>query len=154
VNLIRSILDLFRPRPAPPAPTPPVLSGDDAERALLAAHNEARARNLRPPLRLDLRLCDAAQAHAELMAARGVLAHEGLGDGTPFDRMRVQGYFFTAAAENIAEGDPDAASVVAAWMGDMPHRANVLGDYTDLGGGMARSARGVPFFCCDYGRGG
>ena len=56
----------------------------------------------------------------------------------------------TAASENIAEGQPDAASVVAAWMDDPPHRANILGDYDRVGVGMARDDMGSIYWCADF----
>jgi uncharacterized protein YkwD len=47
-------------------------------------------------------------------------------------------------AECVAESQPDAASVVAAWLGDPPHRAILLGDYNAVGVGHVGA-----FWCCD-----
>lgn len=155
MSIWQAILTLFRrpPAPVPPAPLPPVPGPPpvaSVAQALLAAHNAARAAHNLTPLRLDARLCAAAQGHAEVMVRLGILAHQGLGDGTPWQRIEEQGYRYAAMAENVAEGQPDAVAVVAAWMDDPSHRANVLG-YEDFGGGMARSGD-VPFWVADYGR--
>ena len=56
------------------------------------------------------------------------------------------------AAENIAEGQPDASAVVAAWMEDPPHRANILGDYNRVGVGADRNGTGPIYWCVDFAR--
>lgn len=155
MSILQAILAHFRRPPvpvppAPPGPGPPTSAS--VAQALLDAHNAARAARNLPPLRLDPRLCAAAQRHAEAMAARGVLSHTGLGDLSLWERIARSGYHYSEAAEAAAEGQPTAAAVVAAWMEDPPHRANVLGDYADLGGGMACGSNGVLYWCCDYGR--
>jgi uncharacterized protein YkwD len=133
-----------RPRPAPaPAPVEP-FSAD--QRALLEEHNRVRQAHGMYPLTLDLKLTRAAQGHAADMAAKGRLRH-----GDPFARIRGSGYPFARAGENIAWNQRDPRACVGAWMGDLPHRDNVLGKYVHLGAGVARGPRGDPYWCCDYG---
>jgi uncharacterized protein YkwD len=150
MTIIDLILSWLRPRPAP-TPPPPAPGGVSPALALLAAHNAARAAAGLAPLMLDSTLCAAAQGHAEFMARQGVLAHAGIGDGDPWQRMKERGYVFREASENVAMGQRDAAAAVGAWMSDPPHRANILGPYMHLGGGMAVAASGMNFWCCDYG---
>lgn len=153
MNLLAWLFSRLRwhPAPVPPSPVPPVsptppTPGDDAA-ALLAAHNLARsARNL-CLLALDPRLGTAAQGHAEYMARVGVLAHSGIGDGDPSSRVRASGFDFQSSGENIAMGYPNARAVVAAWLADTAHSANVLGDYTKVGFGHSGS-----YWCADYAR--
>jgi uncharacterized protein YkwD len=152
MTVIDRILSWLRPRPArPPLPPPPGAGGVLPALALLAAHNAARAAAGLAPLVLDSTLCAAAQAHAEFMARQGVLAHAGIGDGDPRQRIKERGYVFREASENVAMGQRDAAAAVGDWMSDPPHRANVLGDWKHMGGGMATSKSGMNFWCCDYG---
>jgi uncharacterized protein YkwD len=149
-----------RPVPAPtpvlnpgaaPAPAPAPGPVSSVSQALLDAHNRERSASGLPPLSPDPRLDASARAHAEVMAELGLMAHEGLGDGTLATRLGAVGYGFSAAAENIAEGQRDVASVVAAWMGDLPHRANILGPSTQMGGAVAYGADGSPYWCVDFG---
>ena len=64
------------------------------------------------------------------------------------------GYAWRAWAENIAAGQPDAASVVQGWMSSAGHRTNILNPgYTDIGVGLAYSASGVPYWTQDFAAG-
>jgi uncharacterized protein YkwD len=99
---------------------------DTPANALLARVNEQRAQHRLAPLALDERLAEAAQAHADDMAARGVLSHEG-SDGARLDaRLHRAGYRYRFAAENIAAGLPDPLRTVERWMESKGHRANIL----------------------------
>jgi uncharacterized protein YkwD len=118
----------------------------DLPTALLAAHNAARAEAGLPPLRANAQLQAAAASWAAALASFGFLIH-----GPTFWRIRRNGYGFSEAAENIAEGQPDAAAVVAAWMADPGHRANILGPYVDFGGAAASARKGTVYWCADYG---
>jgi uncharacterized protein YkwD len=134
-----------KPKSTPAPPT------DNLSAALLAAHNAARAKAGRPPLRLDARLQDAALAQARDMAARGKLTHTG-SDGSQFwQRITRAGYRYAQAAENIAMGYPDVKAVVAAWMADGPHRVNLLGPYRDIGAAGVQDKNGRWWWCADYG---
>jgi len=46
---------------------------------------------------------------------------------------RYIGTTWSGGGENIANGQPDVASVMAAWWASPGHKANILGDYTDVG---------------------
>jgi uncharacterized protein YkwD len=99
---------------------------DSPSTTLLAAVNRQRAQHGLAPLVLDARLAQAAQAHAEDMAARGLLSHEG-SDGARLDaRLARAGYRYRFAAENIAAGLPDPLRTVERWMESKGHRANIL----------------------------
>lgn len=102
---------------------------------MLAIANAERAANGCGPLAADEGLAAVARAHSADMAARDYFAHvnpEGLG---PFDRAAAAGQ--SASAENIAAGQPDAASVMAGWMASPGHRANILNcSLTRLGVGV------------------
>lgn len=122
---------VVQPPPPPIRPRPPVASD------LISAHNLARTASGLKPLLPDPRLQAAAQSHADYMAAKGVMAHFGIGDGDHVARIRLAGYASETSSENVAEGQTTAAQVVKDWMNSPGHRANILGGYRDFGGAVA-----------------
>jgi uncharacterized protein YkwD len=81
----------------------------------------------------------AARVHALDMAQRGYFDHVNPEGEDPFVRMEHAGYVYAAAGENIAGGQPDAASVMQGWLESPGHCSNImLGDFFDIGVGYAR----------------
>jgi uncharacterized protein YkwD len=134
------------PEPAPDPPIKPVPAPPSPESSVVAAINGERTSNGLPLLVEDGKLGGTAQSWATSMATATGLDH---GD---FAGRIASAYPDVAAAENIAEGQPDAASVVAAWMDDPPHRANILGDFNRLGVGADRDEAGSIYWCVDFAR--
>src|SRR4029077_9308036 len=97
-----------------------------ARAALLARVNAERAKAGRPGLRLDPRLSEAAQAHAEDMMVHSYYSHSSPEGKTPLDRMRKTGYAPHIVAENIARGPFTVDEVMDDWMLSREHRANLL----------------------------
>ncbi len=161
----RLLLDLFAalfrptvpptPIPSPvPVPTPPTgpnpAQGHAAE--LADAIQRVRASAARPPLVVDARLIEAASRHAADMAARRRLGHDG-SDGSNFlDRLARAGFRHSAAAENVAAGQRDAAECAGDWGRSPGHRANMLGPHDRLGVGVGRSADGTLYWCALFAR--
>jgi uncharacterized protein YkwD len=136
--------------PPPPSPDPlPPEPGDDLRAELLKLHNIARARNGLPALVRDARLDKAAQKYAVVMAERMLLSHT-IG-GTFTERLRKEGYRYSSAGENIAAGQQTPTAAVNAWMNSPGHRQNLLGSYSHVGLGVAADARGVQYWCADFG---
>ncbi len=102
--------------------------------AVLCLVNRERRRHGEHPLRMNLHLQRAAQAHTESMAFGDYFQHVGPSGQTPLARMRASGYIHGAHAayvvgENIAWGTLWLATpraIVAAWMASPGHRANIL----------------------------
>ncbi len=102
--------------------------------AVLCLVNRERRHHGEHPLRMNLHLQRAAQAHSESMAFGDYFQHVGPRGQTPLARMRASGYIHGAHAayvvgENIAWGTLWLASpraIVAAWMASPEHRANIL----------------------------
>jgi uncharacterized protein YkwD len=139
VSWLEWLISLFgKPKPAPPA--------GDPSAALLAATNAARARAHLAPLSIDPGLQAMAEAYAAELARTRVLTH-----GDFAGRLRGSGYAYRAAGENLAFGQATPEAAIAAWLADPAHRANLLGDFTDLGVSGARSAGGTWYWCADYG---
>jgi uncharacterized protein YkwD len=110
---------------APQATASAAATADDQAAQVVTLTNAERQRAGCAPLEVDSRLTAAAQAHAEDMAANRYFDHTSL-DGRSFaDRIRDAGYP-DPGAENIAQGQPDARSVVADWMDSPGHRRNIL----------------------------
>ena len=125
------------PWPAPPRPPSP-------EAQVVNAINAARAPADLPPLFADRSLGGMAWNWAASMASEVGLSH---GD---FAGRITAAYPNRAGGEDIAGGQTDAASVVAAWMDSPHHRANILGDFDRIGVGSARDPGGVIYWCADF----
>jgi uncharacterized protein YkwD len=79
-----------------------------------------------PPLVVSTTLTAAAALHSLDMAARGSLGHEGSDGSASGDRMTRAGYVWRASGENIAAGQADAESAVAAWLESPGHCATLM----------------------------
>ncbi|MFE1591842.1 CAP domain-containing protein [Nocardia sp. NPDC058705] len=92
----------------------------------------------------DPRLAAAAQGHADDMAARGYFGYSSPEGLTTADRVAAVGYVPSqVVAENLAGGQQTAQDVVAGWMGDAVHRANMVNcQLVDTGIGVGFGAQG------------
>ena len=79
-----------------------------------------------PPLTLSSTLTAAASLHSLDMAGRGSLGHDGPDGSAAGDRMTRAGYVWQGSGENIAAGQPDAQSAVAAWLDSPGHCATLM----------------------------
>ena len=107
---------------------------------LLSATNQARVSNGLAPLSLNAQLNSSAQMKANDMTANNYWAHVSPSGIQPWYWFAQAGYSYSAAGENLAYGFNTGAEVNAAWMNSASHRENVLGDYVDVGFGIANSA--------------
>lgn len=123
------------PAPAQASARPTRRALVDTIAAVVAATNTERVAAGCRALRVDDRINTAAQRHSVDMANRSTMSHIGR-DGSRFtDRLQATGYP-RPGAENVAFGQPTAASVVAAWMASSGHRRNILNcAYTAIGVG-------------------
>lgn len=105
--------------------------------------NEARAQPRRcgrrrvdaaRPVTLAPALNRAAAAHAADMAANGYMGHTGSDGSNAGQRANRAGYRWRSIGENVAAGQPDADTVVQAWLDSPGHCANLMGaQYTEMG---------------------
>ncbi len=139
------------PQPWPRPDLPGELDVEEVRAQLLELHNRARKEVRRPRLEEARRLSEAAQAHAEEMAARGEMTHQG-GDGsTVVDRLKVRGYKYRRCGENVARGRYSPELVMRGWLTSPPHRANILGGFSQIGLGYAIAKDGAPYWCVTFG---
>ena len=109
-----------------------VSAEDSLERGVLAEINALRAQHKLAPLKLNVRLTRAADAHSLAMAKRGFFAHESA-DGSAFWK-RVKrfysdrGFSRWSVGENLLWSSPgiDAAGALQMWLDSPPHRKNLL----------------------------
>jgi uncharacterized protein YkwD len=102
-----------------------------------AALNAFRAASGRAALAEHPAATRAAAAHASDMARRGYFAHRGSDGSSVGDRLIRAGCRWTAVGENLAQGQPTAAEVVAAWAASPGHRRNMLGRHEVFGAARA-----------------
>jgi uncharacterized protein YkwD len=118
---------------------------DSAERSLLCLVNVYRAASGADVLTEDRRLARAARKHSEFMEAKGQLAHEGIGDGTPTSRAEDAGFAcggIECVGENVAQSTAPSVSpndLFEAWRNSTTgHDQNMLdGAYVTAGMGLA-----------------
>jgi uncharacterized protein YkwD len=127
--------------------------------AVVCLINVERKRFGLPATHDNAQLDGAAQAHSNDMVRRDYFSHNapGKGGSTPQSRITKAGYNWSAYGENIAAGYPTALSVMAAWMSDVGHCANILYPvFADIGIGAAASplphfATGPAVWTADFG---
>jgi hypothetical protein len=117
------------------------------ERAMLDLINAERAAVGVAPLKLELRLNDAAETHSDWMLDADVFSHTGAGGSSAGARMSASGFDFSGSwswGENIAWQSErgaagvadDVANLHVALMNSPGHRANLLNpnfDYVGIG---------------------
>jgi uncharacterized protein YkwD len=105
--------------------------------------NSYRANNGRAALRYDASLAGLAYFHANDLARRGALDHNG---------FKTQRGPLGATAENVSYGCGDEACAIAQWARSARHRANMLRrDVTTYGLGSAVSASGRRYWVMELG---
>jgi uncharacterized protein YkwD len=102
------------------------------EAGVVAQINAVRRQHGLAPLRLNVRLRAAADAHSRAMVSGGFFSHES-SDGTVFWK-RVARFYpqgprrYWSVGENLLWSSPDvdAAGAVRMWLNSPPHRENLL----------------------------
>jgi uncharacterized protein YkwD len=118
---------------------------------LIDAHNRERAEAKLKPLAANEALITAARIHARDMAEHESMSHEGSDGSKPNERITKQGYEGRRTGENIAWGQKSVPEVMKTWTNSPPHRANILGDFSEIGVAREVSARGGPYWCVTFG---
>lgn len=106
---------------------------------LLAGTNTARSSNGLASLALNNQLNNSAQAKAQDMANKNYWAHVSPDGTQPWYFFDQAGYAYVRAGENLAYGFMTSQGVIDGWMNSQSHRANMLGDYHDVGFGIVNA---------------
>jgi uncharacterized protein YkwD len=107
---------------------------------LLKSTNKSRSENNLLPLNLDRTLNTSAQLKANDMVEKNYWSHNAPDGTQPWYWFEQAGYSYSVAGENLAYGFSTGLEVEAAWMNSPSHKANILGNYEDVGFGIASSA--------------
>ena len=125
----------------------PELDPEKAAAAALDALNEARSKEEKPALKANPKLARVARGQAETFAARKKLDPQADGKDSPYEQMTAAGYRFRQASLAYASGTPTAAVVARDWLDNKAQKDTILGDFTDVGLGVAAAADGTPYWC-------
>lgn len=106
---------------------------------LISATNASRASSGLPPLNLNGQLNNSAQAKAQHMADHNYWSHVAPDGTQPWYFFGASGYSYASAGENLAYGFDSGYAVNQGWMNSATHRANILGDYVDVGFGIVNA---------------
>lgn len=107
---------------------------------LLNATNAFRAQNGLSPLSMNTQLNNSAQNKAQHMVTNDYWAHNAPDGTTPWYFFDASGYNYSRAGENLAYGFATSQDAVNGWIASPSHRANMLGDYQDVGFGFVDGA--------------
>jgi len=139
------------PRCTTPAPPPPanVLNSVSTSDCVARTNVERTKRGLRP-LTVDAKVAAAARLHSNYQAKTATMTHTGATGSNPQQRMTAAGYISGWWGENVAAGQHDCATVMAAWMASVHHRENILNShFTVIGMGAIRSSSGAIYWTMD-----
>ena len=117
-------------------------AGYEAE--LLKLINQERAKKGFFLLISQSQLLNVARGHSKDMACNNFFDHKGSDGSNPTERIMSQGYVYSAAAENIYDGEGLNNTPLAAfnsWLDNPEYHANILnGYYTQVGIGYMCNA--------------
>jgi uncharacterized protein YkwD len=123
-------------QPVTPSSTVVSQGFGDFEQQVIDLTNQERTQRGLAPLSMNLKLNVSAEKHSQEMATKNYFSHQGSNGSQPWDRMRVEGYNYSRAAENIAFGQTTPQQVVNDWMNSTGHRQNILNaNLKDIGVG-------------------
>lgn len=128
--------------------TIPTKTSQSTELKVVQLVNAERAKAGLKPLTNNWELQRVALYKAKDMTDKKYFSHTSPTYGDPFKMMRDFGIKYTAAGENIAQGQRTPEEVMKAWMNSSGHRANIMSSsYNQIGVGYdARSNTWVQMF--------
>ncbi|KAJ2160657.1 hypothetical protein GGF46_002087 [Coemansia sp. RSA 552] len=126
----------------PPAAQPsyyatpvPTYQSNDWKSQMLQQVNAIRAEVGKPPLRIDERLNNMAQAHSNYQSSASTMTHSDP-SGSLGDRCTDYGIDWRGVAENVAWNYKDVTQVVQGWKDSPGHYQNIVGNYNVVGFGV------------------
>jgi len=117
----------------------------EMEKEVLELVNEYRAKKGLKELKMNPVITEVAEEHSKYMGNKTIrINHDDFEE-------RMYGLMKTlkpanGAAENVANGQVDAAEVVRMWIASPGHRENIEGDYNLSGIGIYKNRNGVLYF--------
>lgn len=154
-----------QPPTEPPTqpPTEPAISAEMAARvqdsmtvyadyiqAVIDQVNARRSASGLQPLQRDETLCQVATYRCIEIIDTDMFSHTRP-DGTPcYTLFDAYGVVYNAAGENLAAGQRSPEEVVTDWINSPGHRANILGDYMNIGVGVAVDSSGCLYWAQSF----
>lgn len=128
-------------------------SNRELRSACARAVNRARKAETGTILYTNNMLLAAAQFFADDMAAKGYFDHKDKAGLWPWDRIKLAGYAWGEAGEDIAWGQTSGEQVVEDWKNSPGHWAQIIHpSYTEFGVGCAMGPGGRLFWVLDLAR--
>lgn len=109
----------------------PVLMGGDSKavaKNIVILSNTKRVQSQLSTLYENETLSRAAEAKLKDMFEKGYWDHTGPSGETAWDFIKISGYQYALAGENLARGFTSSTETVEAWMASPTHKANILND--------------------------
>lgn len=121
--------------PTPEQDQAPATEGiSDAAAKAIELTNAERRKNGLSEYQADAALSNVATVKSDDMQQNNYFSHTSPTHGSPFDMIRDHGVSYSAAGENIAQGQSTPAQVVESWMNSEGHRKNILSEnFTHIG---------------------
>lgn len=149
--------------PPTQAPTEPAIPAEMASRvensmwiygdyiqSVIGLVNAKRKDSGLAPLQYDATLCKVATYRCIEIIDNDMFSHTRP-DGTPcYTLFDAYGVVYCAAGENLAAGQRSPEEVVTDWINSPGHRANILGDYTNIGVGIAIDPAGCLYWAQSF----
>jgi uncharacterized protein YkwD len=88
--------------------------------------NAYRAQKGLKPLKLNVKLSEAARRHSEDLAKSDRISHYGSDGSDAWERVRKVGYGAKMTAENVGTGQQSVDEVFRGWQKSRDHNANLL----------------------------
>jgi len=136
--------------------TPIKVNASTIEDEAVSLINTERQKQNLPPVVSSDKLYKASLTHNNLMVDcakqygnNSCFTHTVtlLNEPTLLTRIKATGYNAQAVAENIAWGYSTSGGIIGAWMSSSGHRANIMGNYKEVGCSYV-----APHWTCDFGR--
>ena len=125
-----------------PQPPDGIKNHTTEESTLVSLVNSERAKAGVKPLKVNLKLVEAARRHSENMGRTHRFAHtlDGKNVGGRLDKA---GYKYRRAGENIARSEEPLAHILRRWMASPGHRRNILNpEFQETGIGIYEMKNG------------
>jgi uncharacterized protein YkwD len=121
------------------------------EEQVLTLINKERAKQGLTAVVHNPLLDQAAEKHAVQMTKVNTMAHDGIGDGDPGERIRAEG-FRNAWGENVAVGQLTPEQVVREWMASPEHKRNIMDpNFKQSGIAQTQAADGRLYWAQEFG---
>lgn len=122
---------------------PNIDSVKELETEVIRLVNIERSNRGLQTLKQHWELSRVARYKSQDMINKGYFAHNSPTYGSPFKMIESFGIKFSAAAENIAQGQRTPKEVMNAWMNSPGHRNNILSQsFYQIGVGVAKDSKG------------